>query len=112
MKIAFTSEGQNWDSKINPRFGRTEYFLIYDEESDQLEAFDNSEIRNQEHGAGPKAAKKLYELEANILITGNGPGDNAAEIVEKAQIKCFIEAGNYTVREAYDAYKNNQLKAF
>ena len=112
MKIAFTSEGQNWDSKINPRFGRTEYFLVYDEESDQLEAFDNNEIRNQEHGAGPKAAKKLYELEANILITGNGPGGNAADIVEKANIKCFVGAENLSVKEAYKAYKNNNLEAF
>ncbi len=112
MKIVFTTEGQNWGSKINPRFGRTEYFLVYDEDNDKLEAFDNRELQNEAHGAGPKAAKKLFELGADVLITGNGPGGNAASIVEKANIKCFIDAGNLSAREAYEAYKNNQLKAF
>ena len=32
MKIAFTSKGTKWDSKMDPRFGRTEFILIYDEE--------------------------------------------------------------------------------
>ena len=27
MKIAFTTKGTQWDSKIDPRFGRTDYLL-------------------------------------------------------------------------------------
>ena len=34
MKIVFTSTGTSWDDKIDPRFGRAEYLLIFDEESD------------------------------------------------------------------------------
>ena len=31
MKIAFTTKGAEWDSKMDPRFGRTEYLLVYDD---------------------------------------------------------------------------------
>ena len=30
MKIAFTTKGTDWDSNMDPRFGRTEYIFIYD----------------------------------------------------------------------------------
>lgn len=112
MKIAFTAKGTDWDSQIDPRFGRTEYFLVYEEENDQFESFDNREIENEAHGAGPKTSQKLFELGANILITGNGPGGNAAAVLEKAGVETFIGAGNMTVKQAFEAYQNNQLKKF
>ena len=34
MKIIFTTKGTEWDSAMDPRFGRTEFFLIYDEDKD------------------------------------------------------------------------------
>jgi len=43
------------------------------------------------------------------LITGNGPGGNASVVLEKAGTKIYIGAGNMIVKEAYDAFKNNEL---
>ncbi|GAH54328.1 unnamed protein product, partial [marine sediment metagenome] len=40
MKIAFTTKGTEWDSMMDPRFGRTEFLLIYDEENDEFTHFD------------------------------------------------------------------------
>ena len=110
MKIAFTSTGKDWDAKLDPRFGRTDYILIYDEEKDELSCIDNTEIRNVEHGAGPKTAQKLFELTPDALITGNGPGGNAAAILAKMKLKIYVGAGDMTAREAYKAYQNNELK--
>jgi predicted Fe-Mo cluster-binding NifX family protein len=110
MKIAFTTKGTNWDSAMDPRFGRTEYFLIFDEDKDELIHFDNRDSANDAHGAGPKTAQKLFEFSPDILITGNGPGGNAAAVLEKTGAKIFIGAGEMTVKEAFDAYKNNLLK--
>ncbi|MCD8480257.1 MAG: hypothetical protein LRZ88_08550 [Candidatus Cloacimonetes bacterium] len=31
MKIVFTASGEGWDARIDPRFGRTDYILVYDE---------------------------------------------------------------------------------
>lgn len=112
MKIAFTTKGTAWDSPMDPRFGRTEFFLVYDEEKDEFTHFDNRAIENEAHGAGPKTAQKLFELKANVLITGNGPGGNAATVLEKVNIKIFIGAGEMTVKEAFEAYQNGKLKEY
>lgn len=112
MKIAFTTKGATWDSEMDPRFGRTAYILLYDEINDKLTVFDNKAIESEAHGAGPKTSQKLFEMGAKVLITGNGPGGNAATVLEKAKVKIYIGAGEMTVKQAYDAYKNNELKEF
>ena len=112
MKLAFTAKGTDWDSQMDPRFGRTEFILVYDEEKESFESFDNRDIENDAHGAGPKTSQKLFELGAQVLITGNGPGGNAATVLEKAGVKSYIGAGEMSVKQAYEAYKNNKLKAF
>ncbi|MCK4813331.1 MAG: NifB/NifX family molybdenum-iron cluster-binding protein [Candidatus Marinimicrobia bacterium] len=112
MKIAFTTKGTNWESKMDPRFGRTEYFIIFDDEKNETKIIDNTEIINEAHGAGPKTAQKLFEEKANILITGNGPGGNAGSVLEKAKIEIYVGAGEMTVKEAYEAYKKGKLKKF
>lgn len=110
MKIAFTAKGNDWDSKIDPRFGRTEFILIYDDEIDELIHYDNREIENVAHGAGPQTAQKLFEYKPDVLITGNGPGGNAARVLNESGMKIFIGAGEMSVTEAYNAFKNNQLE--
>jgi len=109
MIIAFTATGTTWDAAIDPRFGRTDYILIYDEDKDELKAVDNREITQVAHGAGPQTAQMIYKYAPQVLITGNGPGGNAAAILKEISLKIFIGAGGKTIREAYNAYKNNEL---
>lgn len=110
MKIIFTTKGTEWESAMDPRFGRTEFFLIFDEETDSTETYDNRAIENEAHGAGPKTAQKVTEYGADILITGNGPGGNAAMALQTTGIEIRVGAGDMTVREAYEAYKAGKLK--
>ncbi len=112
MKIAFTSKGTTWASQMDTRFGRTVYFLIYDDEKEKLTPVDNSDTGKEAHGAGPIAAKILFDLDAKILVTGNGPGGNAKTILEKTGIKVYTGAGNMTVKEAFEAYQNKTLPEF
>lgn len=58
MRIAFTAKGKEWNSEIDPRFGRADYILLYDEESEELLSEDNTDIQTAAHGAGPQTAKK------------------------------------------------------
>jgi len=110
MKIAFTTKGTDWDSMIDPRFGRTEFLLLYDDQKDELLNYDNRKIAEAAHGAGPQTAQRLFELHPDILVTGNGPGGNAAAVLERSGIKIYIGAGEMTARQALDAYKENKLK--
>jgi len=109
MKIAFTTKGKSWDSMMDARFGRTEYILVYDDENDNMEVIDNTDVVNEAHGAGPKTAERLFNLKPDILITGNGPGGTAASVLEKTEMKIYTGAGDMTVKDAYEAFKENKL---
>lgn len=112
MKIAFTSKGPGPEDQIDPRFGRTEYFVLYDEEKDEYTAVDNRDIGGVAHGAGPQTAQKLFDLKPDVLVTGNGPGGNAASALQKAHLSIYVGAGQMTVKEAYEAFKQGNLKEF
>lgn len=110
MKIVFTAKGSDMAAAMDPRFGRTEYFVIFDEESKSVESYDNRAIEKEAHGAGPKTAQKLSEYGVQVLITGNGPGGNAAAVLNTLGLEIYVGAGNMSVQEAYDTYKAGNLK--
>jgi predicted Fe-Mo cluster-binding NifX family protein len=112
MKIAFTTKGIDWDSIIDARFGRTDFIVLYDEESERLTSVDNRDIEGVAHGAGPQTAQKLFDLSPDVLITGNGPGGNAAEVLQRAHLKIYTGAANMTIKQAYEAYKKGSLSLF
>ena len=109
MKIAFTSTGNSWNSNIEPRFERTNYFIIYDEETKEISVIDNTAIEEEAHGAGPLTAHKIFEIKPDVLITGNGPGENAAVVLKQIKMKIFVNAHNQTIQQAYDQYKSGKL---
>lgn len=109
MKIVFTSTGNTWDAVIDPRFGRAEYLVLYDEECDTLLAINNSAVQNEAHGAGTATAQKMYELKPDILITGNGPGGNAAAALKNLNLKVYVNANDLTLRKAYEKYREGKL---
>ena len=110
MKIVLTAKGTNWESQIDPRFGRAEYLLIFDEESNELSHFDNGAIANEQHGAGPYTAQKVLEQNPDVLITGNTPGNNALQVLKKAKLDIYIGAGDMKAKDAYNEFKNNKLE--
>jgi predicted Fe-Mo cluster-binding NifX family protein len=112
MKVVFTSKGPEWESKIDPRFGRTDYFFVFDEDSKEVSILDNRAIAETAHGAGPQTAQKLFELKPDVLITGNGPGGNAARVLSQSNVKIFVGASEMTVKEAYTAYQKDELREF
>lgn len=109
MKIIFTTKGKEMDSVMDPRFGRTEFLLMYDDDTRQHIAYDNSESGNAAHGAGPLTAQKVYELKADAIITGNGPGDKATSTLQMANITVYAGAGNMKVSEALQAFQQGKL---
>ncbi len=110
MKIVFTAKGNSWDSLVDPRFGRMDMLVTYDEENNLLQAQANDETETMEHGAGLQTAKKVLKLNPDVIITGNGAGGKALDILKTSDVKIFIGAGDMTLKDAYDAFKNSQLE--
>jgi len=111
MKIVFTAKGENWDSPMDARFGRMEMLVVYDEENNKLESVSNNETEAMEHGAGLQTAKKVLDLNPDVIITGNGAGQKALDILKKSNVKMYIGAGDMSIKEAYEAFKNNKLQS-
>lgn len=85
MKIAITSNGERPEQPVETRFGRCNFFIIYDTEINNIISVAN-EAKDASSGAGVKAAQKLIDLEVDLLITGSvGPG--ALEILNEGDIK-------------------------
>lgn len=110
MRIAFTSKGKEWASIMDPRFGRTEYIVVYDEDNQELTAVDNSAVKNVAHGAGTATAQTIFELNPDVLITGNGPGETATKALNHLKMKIFADAHEMTIKQAYEYYKSGKLR--
>jgi predicted Fe-Mo cluster-binding NifX family protein len=107
VKIAITSQGDNLEASIDPRFGRCAYLIIFDPESEKFEAVLNP-ATDAMGGAGPQAAQTIADKGVGALITGN-VGPNAFQTLKAANIKAYqVDSG--TVKEALEEYKNGKLK--
>jgi len=109
MKIVFTAKGESWESLVDARFGRMELLVLYDEESNAFEAI-KIDTDQMEHGAGLQTAQKVLKLNPDVIITGNGAGNKALDILKRSKVKVYIGAGDMTLKDAYEAYKNDQLE--
>ena len=110
MKILFTAKEDNWDAPIDPRFGRMAYILLYDEESGELSSIPNPEADSVGHHVGLEMADRVLGLHPDVIITGNGPGNKVARVLYRSNIVIYVGAENMSVKEAYEAFKANDLQ--
>lgn len=87
MKIAVSATGKNKESLLDRRFGRCDYFLIFDTETEVFKVIENKGVASG-GGAGIAAASQVIEENVSAIITGN-LGPNAFELIEKAEIKAY-----------------------
>ena len=106
MKIAISSCGIFLDSPIDPRFGRSDYFVIIDTDDMRSEVFENKNI-GLTQGAGVQSAQILIAKGAGVVIAGN-VGPNAMRTLTNSGIEVFI-CHSGTIKEAVDAYKRGKL---
>jgi len=107
MNIIFSAKGKDWDSELDPRFGRAQGFLLYNTDNDQLSWHSNEENKNAGHGAGIQAAQKAADLKAEWVITGH-VGPKADSTLKSSGIKVFTAEAPCKVREAYQKYLDAQ----
>jgi predicted Fe-Mo cluster-binding NifX family protein len=102
MKIAISANGQNLDAEVDPRFGRCQYFIIADTETEEFEALDNASA-TAAGGAGISAAQMIVKKGVEAVLTGNC-GPNAHQVLSPAGIK-VITGVSGKVKDAIAEYK-------
>jgi predicted Fe-Mo cluster-binding NifX family protein len=107
MKIIITASSDKTDQPFNPRFGRAEYFLLYDSETKEWKALPNP-AADARGGAGPQAVQFIANQGAEVVISGRY-GPSAFTAIEAASIKAYI-ANEGTVSQVLQQYLDGQLE--
>lgn len=105
MKICVTSQGDSLVSKVDGRFGRCEFFIIWDSIAKNFVAIKNPNI-DVASGAGIQSAQLIIEQHVVQVITGD-VGPKAKNVLHSANID--IETGmssSMTVQEVLDIVQN------
>ena len=108
MKLCVTSTGQRLDDPVDPRFGRSHYFLIVDSDSLHFEAIQNPAFTTG-GGAGIQAAKVVTDHGAEAVLTGN-VGPNAFNTLQAAGLKIIVGLADTTVKQAVEGFNAGQYQ--
>jgi len=108
MKVIVTSQGQELNSPVDPRFGRAKYFIVVDTETNDFSAVDNSRNLNAAQGAGIQAGKNVVDLGVEAVITGH-VGPKAFATLQTGGVQVYTGAAG-TVSNAIEQFKAGSLE--
>ncbi len=106
--ICVTSQGDNLDSLIDPRFGRCRYFIVVNTETMDFEAVQNPNISGM-GGVGIQSAQFMADRGVRAVLTGN-VGPNAFKTLQAAGVE-VVTGVEGTVKEAIEKYKEGGFKS-
>ena len=109
MKILVTALGDKLSASIDERFGRAEYFVMYDTDTKEFEAIKNPFL-NDQGGVGVSTAKFTVEKGVDAVISGSY-GPNALEVLRASSVKLY-KAQSGTVEKNIDKLLNGKLEKF
>lgn len=107
MKVVFTSYGMDSNEKMHPNFGRANYFLLYDSDTQTWSFQPNIQNVEAAHGAGIQAAQTIAQMGAEVLVTGN-VGPKAFKVLRANGIKVY-SAVELSAAEALAAFQSGKL---
>jgi len=87
MKVAMAITEENLQAKVNPTFGRTPYFLVFNTETKEA-TYRVNPAMNASGGAGIQAAQAIVDTGCDAVIAYRF-GENAAKVINGAQIKSY-----------------------
>ncbi|MFW5793297.1 MAG: NifB/NifX family molybdenum-iron cluster-binding protein [Bacteroidota bacterium] len=92
MKIAIASTGNSLESKIDPRFGRCSYFVIYDTDSEAVEFVPNKS-KDAEDGAGPASVQFVAGKNVQKIVSGEF-GIKIKPMLDQLKIQMIVVKDN------------------
>ena len=102
MKIVISAKGPDLEAQVDPRFGRSSYFLLVNPESMEYEVMANGQNVQAAEGAGIQAAALIARQRPGALLTGNC-GPKAYHTLLAAGISVFLGVAG-SVREAVQEF--------
>jgi predicted Fe-Mo cluster-binding NifX family protein len=106
MKLLIPSEGKNLNDILSSRFGKSNYFIVYDTETINFEVIDKDEI--EDNHPGKRVASLAFDKDIDIVLTLNIGRDALAELT-KLEIKVYRADIDMTVKEAIVAFQKKEL---
>jgi predicted Fe-Mo cluster-binding NifX family protein len=102
MRIAISATGNNLDAEVDPRFGRCQYFIIANVETNEFEGVENTSAASA-GGAGISAAQMIVGKGVEAVLTGNC-GPNAHQVLSSAGIK-IVTGVSGKIKDVIEEYK-------
>ncbi|WP_035589020.1 NifB/NifX family molybdenum-iron cluster-binding protein [Hippea jasoniae] len=109
MKVLLTARGDNLDAKMDERFGRADYFIVYDTDSKEFEAIKNPHI-NDQGGVGISVAKFVLQKGVDAVVSGSY-GPNALDVLRTGDLKLYSTKGG-SVKENIELLEEGKLEIF
>ena len=106
MIIGIPVDKDSMESNVNTHFGRADFFLIYNTETEKGNFLVNT-AANSAGGAGIKAAQIIVDSKVEVLISPR-LGQNAAEVINSQNIKLY-QSIKGSIEENIKAFKENKL---
>ena len=109
MVLVISAQQPQLNGAINPRFGRSPWFVKMDTQTKDWEALPNPGA-DQSGGAGITAAQFVVDQGANLVISGDF-GPNAAKVLQAANVEMsrFPEDVK-TVEDVIKQFEKGELK--
>ena len=107
MKICITSQGNDLESPVDPRFGRCRYFVVVDTDNGESEIVENSN-KDGMGGVGVQSGQFMAEKQIKAVLTGN-VGPNAFQALQAAEIQ-IITGVSGKVKDVIERYKKGEFE--
>ena len=107
--IAISACGRDLDACVEPRFGRTRFFVLVDPNTEDWESFDNMANISSLQDVGILTAKNLTKNQAVKTVLTGHCGPKAFKELKEAGVKVFLNAGG-TVRFALNKLLQGELQ--
>ena len=107
MKIAITSTGNSITSKIDKRFGRCSFFVIYDTDIKSFEIIPNPN-KDAEEGAGPASVQIVASRNVQKIVSGEF-GIKIKPILDSLKIQMIaINEYDLTIQDIIDKLSQHE----
>lgn len=107
MKILIASRGKNRLSEMPEKFGKAEYFVIFDTDTEKYTYIENK-YKEASHGSGVNNVKEILSKGIDIIIVKK-LGEKTSEILKFSKAEVYQGEGGYVFEEV-EKYLNGNLK--